>query len=234
MFGRKKIAMVVAEFLGTFSLVCAVLLMARQINLTFFPAVVAGGTLGLMVLTIGAISGAHINPAVTVGMWTLRKIETTRAIVYVAAQLLGGVVAWRFAEYLLDSPLKDVGGDKLDWRVLTAEAVGTLIFTFGVAAAVYQGYRGLRQAVAIGGSLTLGILVAGFASNGLLNPAVALGVNSLNFAYVAGPLLGAIIGMNLYALLFAPTLDGVQVINRATTTKSSKSTKKKRTINKHK
>ncbi len=219
MFGRKKIAIVVAEFLGTFSLASAVLAMAGRTSFPFFPAVMAGGTLGLMVLAIGSVSGAHINPAVTVGMWTLRKIGTTSAAVYIVAQLLGGAVAWRFNEYLLNSPLKNIAGDKFDWRVLIAEAVGTFVFTFGIAAAVYQGYKGLRQAVAIGGSLTLGVLIATFASNGALNPAVALGINSWSFAYVAGPLLGSILGMNLYAQLFAPTLGLVTVSSKKTTKK---------------
>ncbi len=211
MFGRKKIAMVVAEFLGTFSLASAVLAMSGRTAFPFFAAAMAGATLGLMVLAIGSVSGAHINPAVTIGMWTLRKIETTVAVVYIVAQLLGGAVAWRFNEYLLDTPLKNIAGAKFDWRVFTAEAVGTFIFTFGIAAAVYQGYKGLRQAVAIGGSLTLGVLVATFASNGALNPAVALGIHSWSFTYVAAPVLGSIIGMNLYAQLFAPALGLVRV-----------------------
>lgn len=214
LFGRKKVAIVVAEFIGTFSLASAVLAMSGRTAFPFFSAVIAGGTLGLMVLAIGSVSGAHINPAVTVGMWTLRKIKTTQAVVYIAAQLLGGLAAWRFNEYLLNSPLKNIAGDKFDWRVLIAEAVGTLIFTFGIAAAVYQGYKGLRQAVAIGGSLTLGILIATFASNGALNPAVAIGVHSWSFAYVAGPLLGAILGMNLYAQLFAPALGLVKTAKK--------------------
>ena len=203
MFGRSKVAMLVAEFLGTFSLASAILAMARFTAFPFFAAAAAGGTLALMVLVIGATSGAHINPAVTVGMWSLRKIETTRAIVYIAVQLLGGLVAWRLNEYLMNSPLKNTAASKLDWRVFIAEAVGTFIFTFGIAAAVYQGYRGLRQAAAIGGSLALGILIASFGSNGLLNPAVAIGVRSISFAYLAAPVLGAVVGMNVYALLFA-------------------------------
>lgn len=214
MFGRKKVAMVVAEFLGTFSLASAVLAMSARTPFPFFAAVVAGGTLGLMVLAIGPVSGAHINPAVTVGMWTLRRIQTTVAIVYIAAQMLGGMVAWRFNEYLLDKSLPNIAGDKFDWRVLIAEAVGTFVFTFGVAAAVYQGYKGLRQAAAIGGSLALGILIATFASNGALNPAVGLGIHSWSFAYIAGPLLGSILGMNLYAQLFAPALAAVPVKKR--------------------
>lgn len=204
MFGRNKIAMVVAEFLGTFTLAGAVLAMSGRTNFPFFSAAAAGLTMALMVLIIGQVSGAHINPAVTVGLWTQRKIATLTAIIYVAAQMLGGVVAWRVNEYLLNQPLKNLTTKNLDWRVLTAEAIGTFIFTFGVAAAVYQGYEELKRAAVIGGSLFAGVLAASFGSAGVVNPAVAIGVRSWSASYVAGPVLGAVVGMTLYAILFAP------------------------------
>ncbi len=204
MFGRNKVAALVAEFLGTFTLASVVLAMSGRTTFPYFVAMAAGGTLALMVLVIGSLSGSHINPAVTIGLWTLRQVTTTTAVVYIAAQMLGGAVAWRLNEYLLNTPLNNIANKTFDWRIFTAETVGTVIFTFGIAAAVFQGFRGLRQAVTIGGSLTLGIFLATFASNGLLNPAVALGVNSWSFIYVTAPILGAIIGMNLYAVLVMP------------------------------
>jgi glycerol uptake facilitator-like aquaporin len=203
MFGREKIAMVVAEFIGTFSLVSVVLAMIGRTNFPFFAAAAAGATFGLMTLLVGAASGAHLNPAVTIGMWTLKRIETVKALIYIAAQMFGGFVAWTLSEYLLNQSLRNIANSSFDWRVLTAEAVGAALFTFGVAATLLQGYRGLRQAFAVGGSLALGIVIASFGGNGLINPAVALGVQSWSFAYVAGPVLGAIVGMNLYAFLFA-------------------------------
>ena len=225
MFGKKKVAPLVAEFLGTFSLACAVLVVAKQINLTFFPAVVAGGTLALMVLVIGFISGAHINPAVTIGLWTLRKVATTTAIMYIFAQMLGGAVAWRFSEYMLSTDLPNIANTSFDIRVLIAEIVGTLIFTFGIASAVFQGYKGLRQAFTIGASLTLGIFIAALGSNGVLNPAVALGIQSWSFVYVLGPIIGSIIGMNLYAQLFAPNLPGVTIVSTSAKNKPAKKRK---------
>lgn len=232
MFGRDKAAMVVAEFIGTFSLASVVLAMIGRTSFPFFAAVIAGGTLGLMTLVIGGVSGAHINPAITLGLWTQRQIDTAKAIVYMAAQFLGGLAAWTLSEYLLNSQLKSIAGDKFEPRVLVAEAVGTFVFAFGVAAAISQGYNGLRKAFTIGGSLTLGIVLATFASNGLLNPAVALGVQSWNYAYVTGPILGSIVGMSTYALLFAPrvTKRKAASVSRAKTVK--KPAKKKPTARK--
>lgn len=204
MFGRQKVAMLVAEFLGAATLTSAVYAMAVRTSFPYFAAGAAGMTVGLMVLVVGATSGAHLNPAVTVGLWTLRKIQTMQALVYIAAQMLGGVAAWRLMEYLMDSPLKDIAGKNVDWRIMVAEAVGTLIFGFAIAAATIKGYEGLQLAVTVGTGLFIGAMVAAFASNGLLNPAVALGVQSFSVSYVVAPIVGSIVGMNLYSMLFAP------------------------------
>jgi glycerol uptake facilitator-like aquaporin len=204
MFGRRKIAAIVAEFLGTAVLASTVLAMIGRTQFPFFAAIAAGLTLGLMVLVIGPFSGAHINPAVTLGLWSLRKMQTIQSLVYIVAQVGGGLLAWKLSEFLLNQKLQHIATWGVDWRVLLAEAVGAFVFTFGVAAAVYQNFDGLKLAAVVGGSLSVGILVASIASNGLVNPAVAVGVNSLSWAYAAGPLLGGVIGMNLYGLLFAP------------------------------
>lgn len=203
MLGRKNIAMVVAEFFGTFILASTVLSMTGRTTFPYFSAVIAGTTYGLMVLVIGAVSGAYINPAITISMWTIRQIKTSRALLYIAAQMFGGFVAWSVNEYLLNAPIKNIAGDKFMWRVLIAEGIGAFIFALGVASAIGQNYKGLKRAATCGASLTLGVLVASFAGNGTLNPAVALGIQSWSFAYIAGPILGAVVGMNVYALLFA-------------------------------
>lgn len=230
MFGRKKVAMVVAEFLGTFVLTCAIYAVLSQRLPAFFVVSAAGTTLGLMVLILGSTSGAHLNPAVTLGHWIVRRIQPMQAVVYIAAQLLGAFVAWQLLEYLLGVPLRDISTKRFISSVLVAEAVGTFVFTFGLSAAIYQGYKGLRQAVTIGASLTLGALVASIGGNGLVNPAVALGTKSLSFEYLAGPLLGAIAGMMLYTVLFAPTLTTIKTVAKTSTDKTiSKITKKKTT-----
>jgi glycerol uptake facilitator-like aquaporin len=181
-----------------------------------------------MTLVLGRVADVHLNPVVTLGLWTLRRIDTMRAVVNIVIQFLGGLVAWTLSEYLLNAPLKNIANANFDWRVLTAEAVGALVFTFGVAAALYEGYRGLKYAVTVGGSLALGVMLASFSSNALLNPAVALGVQSWSFAYLAGPLLGALVGMNLYAMLFAvPTRVTATPVKAAARTTAARSTAKK-------
>ncbi len=202
MFGREKVAAIVAEFVGTFILASAVLAMLGRTSFPFFAAVAAGLAVAGMTLAFGAVSGGYYNPAITIAAWTVRKLETARAIVFVAAQLLGGLVAWTLNAWLLDTTLKNIANTTFDWRVFTAEAVGAGIFAMIVAAGLYQGFKGAQAAVNAGLGLTLGILVASFAGNGLINPAVAIGVQSFSFIYFAAPVLGALVGMNLYVWLF--------------------------------
>jgi glycerol uptake facilitator-like aquaporin len=202
MITKQRVAALVAEFLGTAILVLAVLsISTSNIGIGYFVSFAAGITLFLMVLAIGGISGAHINPAVTIAMWTVRQIRTYRAILYIAVQLLGGYAAYALFSYMTGKDWNNQG--EYDTKLLVAEVVGTAIFTMGIAAAVFQKLKGFTQAVVIGGSLTLGIMVASAASSAFLNPAVALGAQSWVWGtYVLGPVLGGIIGVNVYNLLF--------------------------------
>ncbi|MCA9333131.1 aquaporin [Candidatus Saccharibacteria bacterium] len=203
MLSKDKTAMLLAEFFGTFVLTAAVLGMITKIGIPFFAAATAGITLALMVLLIGKISGSHVNPAVTFGLWSVKKIQTNQAIVYIAVQFLGALSALRLGEYFLDKQLVALAGTTVDWRVFIAESVGTFIFTFGIAAAISQGAQDGKLAAAIGMSLFVGIVIASMASNGILNPAVAVGLRSVNVSYLVGPLVGSLLGMNIYEYVFA-------------------------------
>lgn len=203
MLSKDKTALLLAEFFGTFVLTSVVLGMMTKLGLSFFVGLTAGITLGLMVLVIGKISGSHINPAVTLGLWSIRKIETNRAIVYVAAQMFGAVCAWRLAVYFYQQQLTPIAKSGLDWRVFVAEMVGTFLLTFAITATISQGMDQGKQAAAIGISLFVGIVIASMASNGVLNPAVALGIRSFNVSYAVGPIVGGILGANAYEYLFS-------------------------------
>jgi glycerol uptake facilitator-like aquaporin len=204
MLTRKRIAMIVAEFLGTALLTLAVLAVSKStIGIPYFVSIAAGLVVAMATLALGAVSGAHLNPIVTIGLWSIRKVKTLPAIVYVAAQLLGGIGAYYLFTYFIGQTWTNVG--EFEGRILVAEAVGGLIFSLGVAAAIYQKLEAGKAAALIGISLMLAVLVSAAGAGGIVNPAVALGVRSWVWGtYVLGPVLGAIIGFNLYSLLFAP------------------------------
>jgi len=203
MFGRKKIAILVAEFLGTALLTLVVLSVSKMTGYPFFVAAGAGLVVAGMTLSLGSISGAHLNPAITIGLWSARQIKALTAVTYIAVQLLAGITAYLAFSYFLNKEFQNVG--TFDGRTLMAESIGAFVFSLGWAAALYQKLEPGKSAAVIGISLMLGILVALLASRGFINPAVALGARSWVLGtYVLGPILGAVIGFNLYALLFAP------------------------------
>jgi glycerol uptake facilitator-like aquaporin len=203
MFSRQKAAMGVAELMGVIVLATAMYAMVGRTTFPLFAGLAAGITTGLLVHTIGATSGAHINPAITLSLWTVRKVKTVQAVLYIIVQMLGGLAAWGIIRYFMGHSIESIAGSKFDWKILIAEGIGAFVFAFGVASAIYQKYEGAKLSFTIGASLTIGILVASLGSNALVNPAVALGIQSWSWAYAVGPLVGAIVGMNVYALLFA-------------------------------
>jgi len=204
MFGKSKLAMIVAEFLGTGVLTSVVLSVSHsQLGIAYFIALAAGLVLIAMTFALGGVSGAHLNPAITIGLWSARRIRTLPAVVYIAAQLLGGICAYLLYTYFVNQHWPNSG--KFDSRIMVAEVVGAFVFSLGWAATVYQKMENAKAAAVVGVSLALGIFIASSASAGLLNPAVALGARTWVWGtYVLGPILGAVIGFNLYALLFAP------------------------------
>lgn len=203
MFTRFRLAAALAEFLGTATLVLVALAIREITPVSYFIATSLGLALAAIVVVFGVVSGAHVNPAITFAMWTARRIGTLRAAGYVAAQLLGGLAAWQLYQYFSDKPLP-VQNVTYSTSLLIAEAVGAFVLALGLAAAISRAVDSLQWAVSAGTAYFAGIIIASTAAAGFLNPAMALGLRSWNAAYVLGPMIGALLAVNLYYLLLAP------------------------------
>ncbi|MBI1326956.1 MAG: hypothetical protein GC136_04860 [Alphaproteobacteria bacterium] len=185
----------IAELLGTFLLALVVTCMLGGA----FPvpvAVMAGLALGLGVYIFGGISGAHLNPAITLGLLAIKKVTMKDAGLYIVAQLIGGALAMMVVGELLTAPTLTVGTDHM---ILLWEGLGAMVLALGVAAVVHgktsQGSSGL----VVGGALMLGIALAVIGgTNGMLNPAVAIATGSISLHYILGPIIGAVVGMFVY------------------------------------
>lgn len=177
----------IVEMIGAGLLTYTILTSLDSPFVAFTPAI-AGLTLGLFVYTMGGVSGAHINPAVTLGLWSVKKINTGDAMNYVIFQLVGAVVAAGIFKYSFGMPSVDTS---FGFGMLVAEAAGTAVFLLGVSAVVHERAPHYASGMIIGGSLTLGIL---FASRwgAILNPAVAVGLGAVSVVHIVGPVLGAI------------------------------------------
>src|SRR5438445_12434445 len=107
----------VAEFIGTFALIfIGVGVIANHANLNSNAGLLAvalahGLTIAVMVSATGAVSGGHLNPAVTFGVLIGSKITARRAVAYWIAQLAGAIVAAWLVALLLGSP--EVSGKEL-------------------------------------------------------------------------------------------------------------------------
>jgi glycerol uptake facilitator protein len=244
MFGRRKIAMLVAEFLGTGILTLVFLSVQRStIGVPYFIALAAGLAVALAVWVVGDNSGAHLNPAVTLALWTARKVGTLTGALYIVVQLLGAWAAYGLYTYFVNSSFQTIGGHYTG-RVLVAEAVGTFVLGLGWAAVSYRAWTTSAKASSVGVAYSLGIIVAAAAGLGIANPAVALGVRAWNIwgsmgwgTYVLGPVLGAVIGVNLYGLLFAPAeavVEAPAATASATTTSRAKRTTRRKTTTRRK
>ena len=184
-----------AELLGTFALTLAVSL-SLTMQLPFSTPLLAGLTLGLFVYTVGHLSGAHLNPAVTIGMWTVGKVSHKDALMYVIVQVLGALLALAAAQGLTGETPLLVANDT--WQVGVAEALGTFFFVFGVSSVVFKKVDSAVSGLVVGASLMLGIHLTGGLSHGFLNPAVAIGVKAISWFYLLAPVVGAIVAAWVY------------------------------------
>ena len=86
---------------GTFTLAFAVLGSVSVLAPVIATPLIAALVLGMFVYSIGSVSGSHINPAVTVGLWSIQKIESIAAVKYILAQCIGGLLAFFRSRILL-------------------------------------------------------------------------------------------------------------------------------------
>ena len=194
-----KIQKYVAELVGTFALTLAVA-MSISVGFTIGTAAVASLTVGLFVYTIGGVSGAHFNPAVSIAMVSLKKLSNKDALVYIIFQVVGALLAMLVVAELGGSAPENMVAENT-MQVGVAEAVGTFILVFGVSSVALKKIDNDASGLVVAGSLFLGLMLAGVMSNGILNPAVAIAFGSVSWMYMLGPVVGGIVGAQVYNYL---------------------------------
>jgi MIP family channel proteins len=172
-----------------------------------------------LIQTLGLISGAHFNPAVTVVMTALRQIKPPDALIYIVAQLAGAVAGALLTKALLEDEGRAINygvtsvSAALDGAIfpgMVVEALGTF-FLVWVIVGVAVNERATKEwaALAIGAALGMGVMVlapltgAGFNPARSFGPAIVTGEWSGGAAdfllvYVAAPIIGALVAGFLY------------------------------------
>ena len=186
----------VAEALGT--TILAMLILSMGLGDPFQIGLV----MAVLVFTIGCVSGAHLNPAVTIAMAVARKIKPAMAVIYLAAQAVGAVLALGLYQYLTDSEYVAAPAIESSAQLFTAEAVGAAILMMGVVLAVKCSDKMMQVAPFIVGlSFMVGIQVAAIGGGGFINPAVAHSLGQLSWTTAIAPIVGAVVGMVVYKWL---------------------------------
>jgi aquaporin Z len=211
-----------AEFLGTFALVffgegalCVDRYLQASGGLGLFAVAAAHGlAMAIMFTALAHISGGHFNPAITIGFWVTKRVNTVDTLLYWAAQLAGAVAAAFFLKGIipedtwrtvaLGTPELAREFPRLAGMALEAVATFFLVLTFFATAVDDHGTSKTIAGFPIGLTVTLGILVAGPFTGGALNPARAFGpaLASTHWAshgvYWVGPLAGGFLAGLLY------------------------------------
>ncbi|KAE8764631.1 hypothetical protein GB883_08070 [Georgenia thermotolerans] len=210
-----------AEVLGTFFLVL-VAAGGKVVGAASGGAVGRSAAItapGLMVMVVilfmGATSGAHLNPAVTLGFALRRDFPWRRVPGYLAAQLVGAVAAAGVLR-LTFGLAGDVGTTAVGAGFTVTQALVTeTLLTFGLVSTVLGASSGAQNigtfsAIAVGGYIVLAGLWASPVSDASMNPARSIGPALVAgrftdlWLYVAGPLLGAVLAVGAAYLLRGP------------------------------
>lgn len=214
-----------AEFIGTFALIfigagAGALGVGGLVGVAFAHGLVVLG----FAYAYGHISGTHINPAVTLGVWAAGKIDAARAGSYIVFQIVGGIVGALALRWVLGGTETGLGLTQLahDLKVhdgaitiaitpavgMVLEAILTFFLVNAVMNAGISGKATIPGGLAIGLTLTFCILMGGPLTGASLNPARSIGpaVATGNFndlwVYLVGPALGGIVAGLLYKTVF--------------------------------
>jgi glycerol uptake facilitator-like aquaporin len=169
-----------AEWLGTFFLVAVVVgsgIMAERLSggnvaiALLGNTIATGAILMVIILIFGPLSGAHFNPAVTLAFAIRGEIDKKTAVLYVIAQILGGICGAIVAHIMFEMPLVEASEHA---RTGVSQWVAEFVATFGLLATIFGCIKYRPEAVpyAVGLFITAGYWFT--SSTSFANPAVTI------------------------------------------------------------
>lgn len=219
----------IAELIGTFWLVlggCGSAVLAAafpELGIGFAGVALAFGlTVLTMAFAIGHISGCHLNPAVSVGLWAGGRFPAKDLVPYIVAQVIGAIMAaatlsliaggqagWQPGGFASNGYGELSPGNYSMMAVLVCEVVMTAVFLFVIMGATDKRAPAALAPVAIGLCLTLIHLISIPVSNTSVNPARSTGVALFAqtgavgqlWAFWVAPIIGGLIGALVYRTL---------------------------------
>ncbi|OIT26172.1 PREDICTED: aquaporin NIP1-1-like isoform X2 [Nicotiana attenuata] len=207
---------IIAETLGTYFLIfagCGSAAVNADKGMVTFPgiSIVWGLVVMVMVYSVGHISGAHFNPAVTISFATCKRFPWKQVPAYVAAQVIGSTLASGTLRLIFNGKHDHFLGTSpsgSDIQSLVLEFIITFYLMF-VVSGVSTDNRAIGElaGLAVGATVLLNVMFAGPVSGASMNPARSLGPAIVwshyrgIWVYMLGPTAGAISGAWVYNII---------------------------------
>lgn len=218
----------VAEFIGTFALVWVGMLSIHHLGSIegglIGIALAHGLAIGILATATMAISGGHLNPAVTLAMLMTKRIKFLDAMGYVSVQLAAGFIAAMLVKNSVGADAAFLGtpqfseslksfasGNMPDqYSAMLLEAIATFFLVFAIFGTAVDKRAPKVGGLYIGAAVTMGVLAIGPLTGAALNPARWFGpaiigdvmerdnAMSLFLAYGIGPIIGALVAALVY------------------------------------
>jgi len=199
-----------AEWVGTFSLLATVVgsgIMAERLadgNVAIAllgNTIPTGAILVVLILVFGPISGAHFNPAVTLAFAIRKNISIPDSVLYVLAQVIGGISGVLIAHVMFDNPLIDPSTTA---RAGVGQWVGEFVATFGLVGTILGCLKARPEAVPFAVGLYITAAYWFTSSTSFANPAVTIARGFSNtFAGIQPTNITAFIAVQLVAAILA-------------------------------
>ena len=220
----------VAEALGTALLVATVVgsgimaeTLTKDVGLALLGNTIpTGAILVVLIATLGPISGAHFNPAVTLVFAIRQELSSREAMSYVAAQIAGGIAGTVMAHAMFALPLLDAS---LKARTGGAQWLAEGVAAFGLVATILAGVKFNRTAIPLLVGLYITAAYWFTSSTSFANPAVAIarsltnsfsGIRPIDLpGFIAAELCGALLGLMLMGWLLHGACEGAPITKEA-------------------
>ena len=205
---KTTVPAILAEFTGTYALVffgCGAIILSELENLSsaVIP-IIFGLTITIFVYLLGRFSGAHFNPAVTIGFLLNKEISIKDSVFYIGIQILGGMLASQTHVALFGRMhsfgVTTLSVDASQGFFLEAFCTGLLMFVILLVTRKENNIYG----IAIGGTVFISALLIGDYTGGSLNPARSLGPALISgdtkdiLFYIIAPIMGSMVSTKLY------------------------------------
>ena len=205
---KTTVPAILAEFIGTYALVffgCGAIILSELENLSsaVIP-IIFGLTITVFVYLLGRFSGAHFNPAVTIGFLLNKEISIKDSVFYIGIQILGGMLASQTHVALFGRMhsfgVTTLSVDASQGFFLEAFCTGLLMFVILLVTRKENNIYG----IAIGGTVFISALLIGDYTGASLNPARSLGPALISgdtkdiLFYIIAPIMGSMVSTKLY------------------------------------